>query len=77
MQEDSPAVVGMGQRRRSARTGQGDSSSGGLFSVARYTANGSLDPTFGSGGTVATNPGGSAAATGVVVQSDGKSLIGG
>ena len=43
-----------------------------MFSVARYTANGSLDPTFGSGGTVATNPGGSAAATGVVVQSDGK-----
>src|SRR5207245_1508813 len=39
---------------------------------ARYTANGSLDPTFGSGGTVATVAG---VPTGVVIQPDNKIIV--
>jgi uncharacterized delta-60 repeat protein len=53
------------------------SSTGGAFSLsfalARYNPNGTLDPTFGSGGTVLTSFGGSlSAAADVAVQPDGK-----
>lgn len=45
------------------------------FAVARYNPNGTLDPTFGSGGTVLTGFGGSlSAAADVAVQPDGKIL---
>jgi uncharacterized delta-60 repeat protein len=55
----------------------GNSSAVGVFSVffalSRHNTNGTLDTTFGSGGTVLTSFGGSlAAAADVVVQSDGK-----
>jgi uncharacterized delta-60 repeat protein len=43
-----------------------------LFGVARYTANGVLDPTFGGGGTVATVVG---VPTGVVIQPDNKIIV--
>jgi uncharacterized delta-60 repeat protein len=45
------------------------------FALARYDANGALDPTFGTGGLVITNVSGSTAfdqATAVAIQSDGK-----
>jgi uncharacterized delta-60 repeat protein len=55
----------------------GNSSAVGVFSVAfalaRYNPNGTLDPGFGSGGTVLTSFGGSlSAAADVAVQPDGK-----
>lgn len=46
---------------------------GNVFALARYTANGTLDSTFGSGGTVTTPIGSSSdIASAVVLQSDGK-----
>lgn len=50
-----------------------ESESGGL-ALARYKKDGSLDPTFGSGGTVKTA---SQSASTVALQSDGKILVGG
>ena len=48
-------------------------SGGGDFALARYNADGSLDPTFGSGGKVTTDFGGGFdAAFGVALQTDGK-----
>jgi uncharacterized delta-60 repeat protein len=48
------------------------------FGICRYYANGSLDTSFGSGGSVTTNFGGNTAwAYGVVIQSDGKIVVGG
>jgi uncharacterized delta-60 repeat protein len=48
------------------------------FGVCRYYSNGSLDTSFGSGGTVTTNFGGNTAwAYGLVIQSDGKIVAGG
>jgi uncharacterized delta-60 repeat protein/uncharacterized repeat protein (TIGR01451 family) len=51
---------------RIVAAGQGG---GGNFALARYNADGSLDPTFGSGGKVTTAIGG---ALGVALQPDGK-----
>lgn len=45
--------------------------------VARFEANGTLDPTFGAGGTVATPLGTYAVASDGALQSDGKILVGG
>jgi uncharacterized delta-60 repeat protein len=42
------------------------------FALARYTANGGLDPTFGAGGKVATDLLASSRARGVAIQRDGK-----
>ncbi len=50
----------------------GGGGSGSDFVVARYSANGSLDSSFGSGGLVTTNLGGFEAATAVALQTDGK-----
>jgi uncharacterized delta-60 repeat protein len=47
------------------------------FALARYKANGALDPGFGSGGKVMTNFEVSDRALGVVVQPDGKTVAGG
>jgi uncharacterized delta-60 repeat protein len=47
----------------------------GDFGVARYTADGSLDSTFGNGGLVTTDFGGSDQANGVALQSDGKIVV--
>lgn len=48
------------------------------FGICRYYSNGSLDTTFGSGGSVTTNFGGNTAwAYGIVIQSDGKIVVGG
>ena len=48
---------------------------GSDFGVARYTANGTLDPTFGSGGLVTTDFGGFDQANGVALQADGKIVV--
>jgi uncharacterized delta-60 repeat protein len=45
--------------------------------VVRYNANGTLDGSFGSGGEVTTNPGNNMGATSVLVQLDGKIVVGG
>jgi uncharacterized delta-60 repeat protein len=49
------------------------------FAVARYTSSGALDPTFGSGGKVTTDLDASSddSAYGVVIQSDGKTVVAG
>jgi uncharacterized delta-60 repeat protein len=59
--------------RRIVAVGESDSK----FALARYEADGSLDATFGIGGTVVTSfPGTSAArAAGVALQSDGKIVV--
>src|SRR6266487_6929602 len=48
---------------------------GSDFGVARYTASGTLDPTFGSGGLVTTDFGGFDQANGVALQADGKIVV--
>lgn len=47
------------------------------FILARYTADGSLDPAFGSGGKVTTDLGPADRATSLVLQSDGKLVVAG
>jgi uncharacterized delta-60 repeat protein len=51
----------------------------GNVGLVRYTTNGGLDTTFGSGGIVSMSPGGSAVDVilGIVIQSDGKILAAG
>lgn len=48
---------------------------GNDFGVARYDANGALDTTFGTGGLVTTDFGGSDQANGVALQPDGKIVV--
>jgi uncharacterized delta-60 repeat protein len=50
---------------------------GGDFAVARYTASGTPDPTFGTDGLVRTDLGGVDQANGVVLQPDGKIVVAG
>src|SRR6266536_6144139 len=52
-------------------------SGAGDFALARYNADGSLDPSFGSGGKVTTDFGGFDLALGVALQSDGKIVAAG
>ncbi len=56
--------------------GECQSSSGVDIALARYNPDGSLDRTFGSGGKVVTDLGGTDSTRAVVVQSDGKIVIG-
>ena len=49
----------------------------GRFALARYDADGSLDPFFGSGGRVTTSFTGEATATAVAIQADGKIVTAG
>jgi uncharacterized delta-60 repeat protein len=51
--------------------------SGTNFAVARYNPNGSLDPTFGTGGLVTIDFGASDQATALILQADGKLLAAG
>ncbi|TMA80531.1 MAG: hypothetical protein E6J72_08075 [Deltaproteobacteria bacterium] len=46
------------------------------FALVRYAVNGALDAAFGNGGTVITPIGTAAGAIAVVIQNDGKSLVG-
>ncbi|GEM_PF-1022297 len=55
--------------------GDADTSSG--FTLARYNPNGSLDPTFGSAGIVATDVGDGEEIAALVLQPDGKLVAGG
>ena len=55
----------------------GNDASGGDFAVARYNANGMLDTSFGVGGKVTTDMGQTENASSVVVQPDGKIIVGG
>jgi uncharacterized delta-60 repeat protein len=48
---------------------------GSDFGIARYNADGTLDPTFGTGGLVTTDFGGSDQANGVALQTDGKIVV--
>ncbi|KQT13097.1 hypothetical protein ASG40_19865 [Methylobacterium sp. Leaf399] len=61
--------------------GEGVGTTSTDFAVVRYNADGSLDTTFGIGGTVLTpvgvNDGGEAKAYGVTVQADGKIVLAG
>jgi uncharacterized delta-60 repeat protein len=52
-------------------------SGGGDFALARYNANGGLDPTFGGTGKVTTDFGGFDAAFGVALQANGKIVAAG
>ena len=51
--------------------------SGGRFALARYDANGGLDATFGSGGTVVTDVGGRARPAATAIEPDGKIVVAG
>jgi len=48
-----------------------------MFAVARYNSNGTLDPTFGTGGKVTTSFGGPTQAFAAAVQADGKIVVAG
>ena len=47
----------------------------GALALARYTPDGNLDPTFGSGGTVTTDFGAADAASALALQPDGKIVV--
>jgi uncharacterized delta-60 repeat protein len=47
------------------------------FALARYNTDGSLDPSFGTGGQVTTDFGGLDEASGVAIQADGKIVVAG
>jgi len=49
----------------------------GQFALARYNPDGSLDATFGAGGTVTTSVGGGAGIAGVALQPDGRIVAAG
>jgi uncharacterized delta-60 repeat protein len=54
----------------------GSGAAGSDFGIARYSATGTLDPTFGTGGLVTTDfGGGSDQANGVALQPDGKIVV--
>jgi uncharacterized delta-60 repeat protein len=55
----------------------GGTGPGGDFALARYNANGSLDPAFGLGGTVLTDFGGADSAAAVTLQPDGRIIAAG
>lgn len=57
--------------------GSANASTGSDFAVVRYHGDGSLDHSFGSGGKVVTNIGGSDAAYAAVLQPDGKIIVAG
>jgi uncharacterized delta-60 repeat protein len=57
--------------------GQSNSGFTSRIGVARYNADGSLDSSFGSSGTVVTTIGSGAIATDLVVQADGKIVVAG
>jgi uncharacterized delta-60 repeat protein len=52
-------------------------SGGADFAVARYNADGSLDPSFGAGGKVTTDFGGVDSADAVAIQTDGRIVVAG
>jgi uncharacterized delta-60 repeat protein len=63
---------------KSVAGGFNESSSGGIFDLARYNADGSLDSTFGNKGEVQTKfTGSSASANALALQADGKILLAG
>jgi uncharacterized delta-60 repeat protein len=72
LQPDGKIVVA-GSRVRAV---EGDYEWGG-FVLARYSSNGTLDPTFGSGGRVVTQVGAGGEADAIVLQPDGKIFVGG
>jgi uncharacterized delta-60 repeat protein len=72
LQPDGKIVVA-GSRVRAV---EGDYEWGG-FVLARYRSDGTLDPTFGSGGRVVTQVGAGGEADSVVLQADGRILVGG
>ncbi len=57
--------------------GTADNGTNTDFALARYTANGTLDPTFGGTGKVTTNIGHNDEAFGVAIQTDGKIVAAG
>lgn len=67
LQRDGKIVVA-GSSREGSQT---------LFALARYTSNGSLDPSFGSGGIATTAFGLSAGASAVLIQRNGKIIAAG
>jgi len=57
--------------------GQSGESGHAVFTLARYNADGRLDPSFGTGGTVTTALGNDSGANAIVVQPDGKLVAAG
>jgi uncharacterized delta-60 repeat protein len=57
--------------------GYSGTGNGADFALARYNPDGSLDPTFGSGGKVSTSIGGQDGAYAIILQPDGKIVVGG
>jgi uncharacterized delta-60 repeat protein len=70
----SVAVQGNG---KIVATGYSSNAGKSNIAVVRYNADGSPDPSFGSGGIVTTSIGGGEQASGVAVQSDGKIMVAG
>ena len=71
--EDGAAGVAIQDDGKIVAAGAGD----GGFALARYTPDGRLDASFGTGGTVLTDLGGKDGAAGVAIQDDGKIVAAG
>lgn len=68
-------IRGLAVQRDGRILGAGFVHPGPNFAVARYLPDGSLDPTFGTGGTVITDVQGPDNTRGIALQSDGKILV--
>jgi uncharacterized delta-60 repeat protein len=75
---DEATAVAVQADRKLIVAGQATINSGSDFAVARYDSNGTLDPSFGTGGKVTTDFGSPyEVATSVAVQPDGKIVVAG
>jgi uncharacterized delta-60 repeat protein len=72
-----PAAMALQSDGKIVLAGSIHSSTQGVFAVARLNANGSVDTGFGTGGTVITDMGFPGVGEAIVIQPDGKILLGG
>ena len=73
----SPAAMALQSDGKIVLAGSINNTTENVFAVARLSANGSVDTAFGTGGTVTTDMGFPGVGEAVVIQPDGKILLGG
>jgi uncharacterized delta-60 repeat protein len=73
----SPVALALQPDGKIVLAGRINNTTENVFAVARLNANGSVDTAFGSGGTVTTDMGFPGTTEAVVIQPDGKILLGG
>jgi len=73
----SPVAMALQSDGKIVLAGRINNTTENVFALARLNANGSVDTAFGTGGTVTTDMGFPGTTEGVVIQPDGKILLGG